>query len=295
MRNQAIRDYFVVHEEITDYDVTKKHFKILEESASTNINGLDIFTLKFETVLQSAGNKNFNGRLYRTADTIMNGARRNPVLMHYYNLGQLAGEYGHPLAESGKDQIGRQFTIHPPNVSHYIRKFWAEGNLIKGIVETVPDGNGLSMAKRALCNMLPQFSTRGLGSGKNGVVDDASYLVITWDGVNNASHGDALANPKTYQIQQAQMPTGNVSLTESASIIRIDTGIIKPTLSDYVNSKDMLKLEAFCEAFQYNIETMRLEGNNVLINRYEGTLLETAIIPMNSIVTKNLTSIYTLG
>lgn len=294
MKNQAIRNYFVVHEEMTDYEVNKKHFKILEESSAAQVNGLDIFTLKFETVLQSAGKKNFNGRIYRTANTIINGAKRNPVLMHYYNIGQLAGEYGHPLAESGKDQIGRQFTIHPPNVSHYIRKFWADGDLIKGIVETVPDGNGVAMAKRALCNMLPQFSTRGLGSGKNGIVDDDSYLVITWDGVNNASHGDALANDKTYKINQAVMPAGNVSLSESANIIRIDTGIIKPTLSDYINSKDILKLEAFCEAFHYNIETMRLEGNYVKINRYEGPMLETAIIPLNSIVTKNLSSIYTL-
>lgn len=182
------------------------------------------------TTLQSMNVENWNKRIYGD-DVLMPAIDNDGMIQNDLKKGQWMGEFGHPLDTTPH----RQMTLNPPTVSHRILKYWKEGNLLKGTVQTVPYGWGNALANNALNGVPWAFSLRSLGS-----IDMATHRVksplkvITYDSVYRPSHIEAY---------------GNEILSESAT----ESGIYVPTqynMDQIMNESCMV--EPLHESFNIN-------------------------------------------
>ena len=168
-------------------DPSDIYTEVLEESTITDINGNKKPVVKIDATLQSFDVDNWNRRIYG-GDLVMSSIDNDGMIQNDIKHGQWIGEYGHPLDGTPK----RAMIIYPPTSSHRILSYRREGNLLKGVVETLADGLGTMMAERILQNVPASFSLRSLGS-----VDlvtrrvKAPLKVITYDSVSKIGLGTA--------------------------------------------------------------------------------------------------------
>ena len=178
---------YILSECVTcDEDVS---MEIINESTETTTSpdGTKIPQVTANTTLQSFNVQNWNKRIYGD-DVVMESLDQDGMIQNDIKKGQWIGEFSHPLDTSPK----RQMILYAPTASHRILKYWKEGNLLKGTVQTLPYGHGIDMARNALGNVPWAFSLRSLGS-----VDLATRRVkkplkiITYDHVYRPSHIEA--------------------------------------------------------------------------------------------------------
>ena len=167
MAKEILRDYTVL-------EITPQMIKESEEKNNGRVvvNG----------VLQRAGAKNQNGRIY-PKEILMREANKYSKVQIAEN--RALGELDHPESS----------VVNLQNVSHNIKKVWWKGDDVMGEVEVLgtPAGNILKELLR--CGIKLGISSRGMGSVKElsesgtvAVQDD--FELVCWDFVSNPStHG----------------------------------------------------------------------------------------------------------
>jgi hypothetical protein len=186
----------------------------------------------FEAWLQEANAKNQNKRLYPRSilDTAMN--KINDKIKRRAFLGEL----DHPITD---DQI-RQTTVMYQNISHIIREWGWDGNMIRGVVETTPySPNGKILSGLVYDRVPVGFSLRGLAD----VEDRRTYqevldplIVICYDCVSEPSHNTAT-------IQEIKNENVIHIINESKQLIRCSNGkCYLPNYFDELIEKRILNL-----------------------------------------------------
>ena len=174
--------------------VKEKIGYILNESA-VQVNEVDVVESGGNRVtgkgrLQTGGEKNRNGRIYRTPDLAREISA--PRQIELLSTGNMIGEAGHPLAA----ELARQQTIDPKCACVRYMKFWMEGDDVMGIFKGTNNeyGNMFDMDLRD--GVKPAFSLRALGtvsSTPQGAIVE-NLKLITYDYVIYPSHPGAYTN-----------------------------------------------------------------------------------------------------
>lgn len=148
-------------------------------------------------VLQRAGAKNQNGRIYP-----LNVLKRECIKYQkeYIDQNRALGELDHPESS----------IVNLNNASHNVLKIWWEGNDLKGIVQILcdmPDGKKGTPAGNILKALFDHgitlgISSRGLGSVKELYKEQAvevqeDFELICFDFVSNPSTHGAFLRPMT--------------------------------------------------------------------------------------------------
>ena len=138
-------------------------------------------------VLQRAGAKNQNGRVY-PKNILMRECQR--YQKEYIDQHRALGELDHPESS----------VVNLNNVSHNVLKIWWNGDDLLGAVQILetPSGNILKSLFKAGITL--GISSRGLGSVKElrneGVVEvQEDFELICWDFVSNPSTQGAFMRP----------------------------------------------------------------------------------------------------
>ena len=138
-------------------------------------------------VLQRAGSKNQNGRVY-PKNILMRECQR--YQREYIDQHRALGELDHPESS----------VVNLNNVSHNVLKIWWDADDLKGAVQILdtPSGNILKSLFKAGITL--GISSRGLGSVKElrneGVVEvQEDFELICWDFVSNPSTHGAFMRP----------------------------------------------------------------------------------------------------
>ena len=161
-------------------------------------------------VLQRAGAKNQNGRVY-PKHILMRECEK--YKKEYIDQHRALGELDHPESS----------VVNLNNVSHNVLKIWWEGDDLKGAVQILdtPSGNILKSLFKA--GIVLGISSRGLGSvkevmGENTVEVQEDFELICWDFVSNPSTHGAFMKPgsmneSTQRISKNKYDTVNKIIT----------------------------------------------------------------------------------
>jgi hypothetical protein len=128
---------------------------------------------------------------------------------------KLPGELDHPLLQGSEQYDGmRQTTVLLKEVSHYIRDFEFQGNLLIGECETASTQNGRDLLGLIMDKCVVGKSMRGMAelnsNGGVNIVQDPLYI-ITFDAVSLPSHKAA-----TVRLDEVRFESKNL-LTESCN------------------------------------------------------------------------------
>ena len=168
---------------LVDYTIFQISPQLIRESEEKN-NGKVIVN----GVLQRAGAKNQNGRVY-PKEILVREAKKYES--EFIAQNRALGELDHPDSS----------VVNLKNASHNVKKIWWKGDDLMGTVEilTTPSGNILKELLK--CGVLLGISSRGMGSVKEGVggtveVQD-DFELVCWDFVSNPSTHGAFMRPGT--------------------------------------------------------------------------------------------------
>jgi hypothetical protein len=165
-------------------------------------------------VLQRAGAKNQNGRVY-PKHILMRECQK--YQKEYIDQHRALGELDHP----------ESMVVNLNNVSHNILKIWWEGNDLLGAVQILdtPSGNILKSLFKAGITL--GISSRGLGSVKElrneGTVEvQEDFELICWDFVSNPSTQGAFMRPTGMN----ESVNNNITKNKYADVNSIITSIL---------------------------------------------------------------------
>lgn len=165
-------------------------------------------------VLQRAGAKNQNGRVY-PKHILMRECQK--YQKEYIDQHRALGELDHP----------ESMVVNLNNVSHNILKIWWEGNDLLGAVQILdtPSGNILKSLFKAGITL--GISSRGLGSVKElrneGTVEvQEDFELICWDFVSNPSTQGAFMKPTGLR----ESVNNNITKSKYADVNGIITSIL---------------------------------------------------------------------
>ena len=232
---------------------------------TTNVEVIEkpqLFYVRFNTVLQSLDCNNRNKRNYN-GNALVEGLS-TPEINELIANKKWKGECDHPITKD----IQRIATVLSTKCSHYITKWWRDGNLIKGTIESIADGEGLygtALARRVLQNENPSFSLRALAMlEKSGNITYVNKppRVITYDEVNLPSHKEAYAEPKKQKI----LDDGQKQFVYENGAIAIDAGDIKDML---VTKSDNLKI--VCESFDIDPMSIGITNDGDMLTIKNGS------------------------
>lgn len=164
----------------------------------------------FRMTLQTCNEVNQNKRLYPKkvlVDAMSNAKERIQK--------KLGGELDHPLVQGNEAFDGvRQTTVLLKEISHYIRDYEFQGNLLVGECETASTVNGRNLLGIITDKCVVGMSMRGMAGleDENGikVVQDPLYI-ITFDAVSLPSHKGA-----TIRLDEVKFESKSL-LTESCN------------------------------------------------------------------------------
>lgn len=236
-----------------------------------------LFYVRFNSTLQSLDCFNRNNRFYK-GDAIV-ASLSTPEIFELIANNKFKGEAGHPIDA----QINRIATVDPKFTCHRIIKWWKEGNLIRGTVETLDDGMyGTKLTKAILQNENPSFSYRGLAmltrKGTKTYVEKPPRA-IAYDEVQLPSHPEAYGDPKKTKI--AQSYDGSVTATmESSDMSRI---VQKSEIADLAMRKSE-NLQVVCESFDIDPSSVNVSGNTMKLRQGE----ETYVIALETNLSKEI-------
>ena len=140
-----------------------------------------------EGVMQRAGAKNQNGRIYEK-DLLMREAKK--YVDEFVKNGNAFGELDHPESS----------VVNLNNVSHNILKIWWSGDDLMGTVQVLDTPSGKILKTLFKEGITLGISSRGLGSVKElykeGAVEvQDDFELIAWDFVSNPSTHGAFMRP----------------------------------------------------------------------------------------------------
>ena len=165
-------------------------------------------------VLQRAGAKNQNGRIY-PKPILERECRRYQT--EYINQHRALGELDHPESS----------VVNLNNVSHNVLKIWWNGDDLHGAVQILdtPSGNILKSLFKAGITL--GISSRGLGSVKElrseGTVEvQEDFELICWDFVSNPSTHGAFMRP----TKMNESTDKNIQSNKYSGVNQIITSIL---------------------------------------------------------------------
>jgi len=170
--------------------------KLMIESVDDKENG----ALYITGVFMQANIKNRNGRIYPRS---VLEAAVNKYIAEQINTRQSLGETNHP-ARAMPD---------PTMASLIIEKLWWEGDNVMGKARIIEGdyGPGDKLAANIRAGWVPGVSSRGLGSVKNGLVQEGFRLTVGVDAVWGPSAPNAYVKP----LRESENNDINNSITES--------------------------------------------------------------------------------
>lgn len=179
---------------------------IINESAITGFTDTNIISEKNgrligEGILQSANEKNRNGRYYPSEELFPQ--LTCPRTLELLEAGYLRAELGHPLS----NELVRQQTIDDSRTCAQFLKLWTSGNEVWARFRGTNNAFGESFDKDLRDGCKPAWSLRALGNIVNTPrgAEVHNLRVITWDQVIYPSHPNAYTH---------RVITESASLTE---------------------------------------------------------------------------------
>lgn len=226
-----------------------------------------LFYVRFDTTLQSLDVFNRNNRYY-SADAIIKSLSTDEIKELILN-NKFKGEAGHPIDGT----INRIVTVDPKFTCHRIIKWWVDGNLIKGTVETLDDDMyGTKLTKAILQNENPSFSYRGLAMLQKKGIKSYVYKsprAVAYDEVNLPSHKEAYGDLNKTVISQSY--DGKIDSTisrQTQQVKDLSRAVIEQEITDLVSKKSE-NLQVVCESFDIdpsqvfvNNNMMKVKANN---------------------------------
>ena len=167
--------------------------------------------LVVQGVLQRAGAKNQNGRVY--PKNILDREAKK-YQQEYISQNRALGELDHPESS----------VVNLNNVSHNILDCWWNGDDVMGKVEILGTPSGNILKELLQAGILLGISSRGLGSvreldeGTVAVEDD--FELICWDFVSNPSTHGAFMN-------QVALQEGKVKVSKYSNLDSIINDILR--------------------------------------------------------------------
>jgi hypothetical protein len=156
--------------------------------------GSDIFQV--EGVMQRAGAKNQNGRIYKK-EILEREVEK--YMDEFVTNNNAYGELDHPESE----------VVSLQNASHIVKKLWWDGDDLKGLVEILDSPNG-----NIVKNIIKRGYTIGISSRGTGSVEQTNegtlevqpdFQLVCWDFVSNPSTHGAFMKPKS--LSEARQAT----------------------------------------------------------------------------------------
>jgi hypothetical protein len=152
-------------------------------------------------VLQRAGSKNQNGRIYPR--TILERECKR-YQQEYIDQHRALGELDHPESS----------VVNLNNVSHNVLKIWWKGDDLCGAVQILETPSGKILKELFKAGITLGISSRGLGSVKElrneGAVEvQEDFELICWDFVSNPSTHGAFMRPTNMHESVGKQSTAN--------------------------------------------------------------------------------------
>lgn len=250
-------------------------FIICESDIATKITNITPKTLNgklvAEGILQTANEKNRNGRFYSSQELFPQ--LTCPRTMELLNAGYLRAEMGHPLSKD----LQRQATIDDTKTCARFLKLWTEGDNVWATFVATNNKYGEAFNADLAEGCKPAWSLRALGSieqTRKGA-EVKNLRLITWDQVIYPSH------PGAYT--QRILSEASI-LNESTIINEADKNDIegKPLIIPITNDKVIsfiqqessnLKFVRECFDFAYDNITVNEAGTKVILTTNQGEIL----------------------
>jgi len=152
-------------------------------------------------ILQRAGSKNQNGRIY---PRIILERECKRYQQEYIDQHRALGELDHP----------ESLVVNLNNVSHNVLKIWWKGDDLCGAVQILETPSGKILKELFKAGITLGISSRGLGSVKElrseGTVEvQEDFELICWDFVSNPSTHGAFMRPTSMNESIDKMNAGN--------------------------------------------------------------------------------------
>ena len=165
-------------------------------------------------VLQRAGAKNQNGRVYPKPILERECQRYQ---MEYIDQHRALGELDHPESS----------VVNLNNVSHNVLKIWWKGDDLHGAVQILDTPSGKILKELFRAGITLGISSRGLGSVKElrneGTVEvQEDFELICWDFVSNPSTHGAFMRPTNMN----ESVNKNITTNKYANVNNIITSIL---------------------------------------------------------------------
>lgn len=225
-----------------------------------------------ETCLQDVDKKNRNERIYPKSELFPK--LKADRLVELLEADSLFGEAGHPMSQN----IARQQTIDPTNLSHKIHKLWTKDNQVMAQVSAADTARGDDFNRLLLSGTKPAFSLRALGTvmKTSRGAEVRGLKIITWDWVIFPSHPCAYMTKFINEsaVEDLSSPDNKLFITES------DRGLIIPI--DNKSVLDFIKhesgnIKSVVESLEYvytgitinenaNSVTLHGEGDKITVN-----------------------------
>ena len=184
--------------------------------------------VRFETVLQTFGVFNRNGRRYFKEDMSAAINEIAPRVAPSANRKEiLTGELDHPIVE--KENVQRQFIVSWLDSSHMFLEIGWDGDELRGTLQTLQATEKGRVLRDLILkdDLYPGFSFRGLGevkeitegvgAGQNKFDVRSPMKIITWDSVTFPSHEGANVVRMTESVQREVYSGLDAYLTEAGT------------------------------------------------------------------------------
>lgn len=147
----------------------------------------------------------------------------------------------HPI----EDTVKRQTYINQRNIGHIITRYWWEGNLLWGEVETANTEAGRDFQGLIRQGCEVSFSMRGLGGDvkkRNGYeYIDCGLFIVCYDNVTIPSHAPAYIQEMIREEAEYKCLTESMILNESGDLFNVNGKITPVSESEMSILKDPIK------------------------------------------------------
>ena len=217
-----------------------------------------------EGILQTANEKNRNGRFYASEELFPQLTA--PRTLELLEAGYLRAELGHPLS----NELVRQQTIDDSRTCAQFLKLWTDGDNVWGRFRGTNNAFGESFDKDLRDGCKPAWSLRALGT----LVQTArgaevkKLKIITWDQVIYPSHPHAYT--QKVLTENASYEKDNDVYCENGMIIPITN----QSVIDYIKSESAnLKFLANNIDFMYKNVSINSDKSTVTLTCESGDII----------------------
>lgn len=260
---------------ICESDIIPRHVEIQPKTINGKLIG--------EGILQTADEKNRNGRYYAKEDLFPQLTA--PRTLELLNAGYLRAEMGHPLSKD----LARQSMIDDTKTCARFLKLWTEGDDIKAHFTATNNKYGEAFNADLAEGCMPAWSLRALGSieqTRRGA-EVKNIRLITWDQVIYPSHPGAY----TQRLVSEMTALNEATIIDSGDKNDVfGEAIVIPITNNNVISflqaqSSNLKFVKECFDFVYSGIQVNEAGTKVLLTTNDG---DTMVINIESYIHNEL-------